>query len=144
MDRSTGRNALSVAIELLGRKELSVYETRQKLETMGLDAAEIEEAVNRLLDRRILNDRRLAERLAQVLVAKGYAAAMVQHRLAKRGISTDDAEAALQEFRPNAIEVLLSRRWKSLGQAARFLSARGFDSDEVRQAIESHFGEPPL
>lgn len=141
MGRESGRDAIAAAIEILGRKDLSVSEIRQKLESGGFSAEEIDRSVARLEERRILNDRRLAGRLAESLRKKGFSDTAIRQKLASRGIADEAAESAVGDCTISVADILASKRWKSAGQAARFLAARGHDPDEVREAIESHFQE---
>lgn len=141
MDKPPGPDALSSAIEFLSRRELSLSETQKKLEEQGFTPEDIGAALRRLSERRILDDRRLADTLAQHLVRKGYALTSIRERLAARGIESVAAESAIEGLASTARDVIGSRRWKSSAQAARFLAAHGFEPDEVREAIESHFEE---
>lgn len=150
IDRST-QNPFGALLRVLGQRPLTVHEASSRLEALGFDAAQVEEALDRGQTERLLDDARLAEdylllraqrrlegpqRLIRELVARGVDETdcrTIWQTLVERG---DVDEATLMQRR---LERLLARSGgHPSGQRRRVYNAllrAGFDPSAVREAV---------
>ncbi len=77
-------SAYSAAVRLLGMREHSRSELRQKLATRGYESGEIEEALDRLTEQDYLNDSRFAQMVFRQYSDLGRAGA--QRQMERRGL----------------------------------------------------------
>jgi regulatory protein len=121
-------DAYATALALLSRRELSERQLRERLARRGLDEADIEDAVGRLLADGTLSDRRVAvaaARLEGAVRHRGRARAL--QKLLELGIDRDTAEAAVAEVfaeldESTLLDRALERRLR--GRTARTLDER--------------------
>jgi regulatory protein len=121
-------DAYTTALALLSRRELSERQLRERLARRGLDAADIADAVARLLADGTLSDRRVAvaaARLEGAVRHRGRARAL--QKVLELGIDRDTAEAAVAEVfaeldESTLLDRALARRLR--GRAARTLDER--------------------
>ena len=144
------QGAIAKARNALARRPLSRSEVRAKLK--DLSPLEIEKALDQLEGEGLIDDRALADELAQEYAAKGLAGSAIVARLVKRGISSNLARQILPESEPSE-EVAYQAVARALG-SARSLSrrlaqrkayaqfaARGFDSSACHSLSERLVGE---
>lgn len=93
---NNGKRGLTIALELLSRRDRSEAELRRRLVARDIPGEETDAVIARLRELNYLDDRRLAERLATAAVAggRGYGIRLALD-LAKRGIPRDIADAVL-------------------------------------------------
>lgn len=92
------RSAYVDALHLLARRELSVQQLRERLIDREHDRAEVEGAIERLLETRALDDRRVAAAYIQTaLKVKGRGRLRIQRELQQMGISREVATEALAQ-----------------------------------------------
>jgi regulatory protein len=85
-------------LRLLGRRDLSVRQLRERLLEREHDPEEVAAAVERLTETKALNDRRVASAYARTaLKVKGRGRLRVQRELQQMGIPKDVAAEALAE-----------------------------------------------
>ncbi|MEZ5319663.1 MAG: regulatory protein RecX [Vicinamibacterales bacterium] len=139
--------ARTTALRLLGRRDYSVTELRDRLARRGYPADDIETTVERLQADGLLDDRRFAEayvRTASRLKSRGRR--RIERELVARGIdrslAADLTAGITDDVETTAIERLLLRRRLSLplAPAARRslyqqLLRRGFSSDAISAAL---------
>jgi SOS response regulatory protein OraA/RecX len=83
---------------MLGRRELSVKDVRDRLEDRGFSREDIEAAIARLVDSGALDDGRVARAYARTAATvKGRGRLRVRRELQQMGIANDVAAAALGE-----------------------------------------------
>ena len=88
-----GTRGLTVALDLLSRRDRSEAELRRRLEAREIPDEEIDAVVGRLKELNYLDDRRLAERLAASAVAGGRGFGIrLALDLGNRGIPRDIAD----------------------------------------------------
>jgi SOS response regulatory protein OraA/RecX len=131
------------ALKLLRSKDYTVAELRDKLE-MKFGAVP-REPIDRLIQKRFLDDRRFAENYVDKRKNRGISA--LRQELAGRGVSTDVIEEILSrsDF-PSLKEVMAAKMavWKlhvplQSRDAARLFRALlrlGYDEDVIREEIE--------
>lgn len=142
--RTPQQSAKSYALWLLARREWSAKELRQRLKLKGYEEPDIEACMGLLEQYGLQSDSRFAHsrvrskapqlgnrRLRQDLAAKGISADLVAESLEEAGDELERARAAARRFE--------GKEWTPELQAKawRFLMARGFGSDAVRQALKA-------
>lgn len=151
-DRTEPVDALTVALRLLSRREMSVAELRQRLADRDVPDADAERTIQRLSEDGTLSDGRAALAIARTHAAvKGRGRLRVKRELAARGIDADTARAALDEVfgetaEADLLERALRRRLRTgrITDQAQFrrlyayLSRLGFASDAIVKLLKKH------
>jgi regulatory protein len=134
------------ALRMLGRRELSEAQIRQRLTRRGHDEASIEAAVARLTSDRSLDDARVAGAIARTETSlRKRGRLRVKRRIEAAGIAPAIAQRAIdetfQEIDPDAlIAAALEKRLRGRTRIAddrefqrlyRYLSTQGFESDRI-------------
>jgi regulatory protein len=138
--------AFERALEALSRKERTQTELVEWLSSRGFAAAEVTEAVERLIEIGELDDARFALRYAEdKRELRGWGPQRIREALQARGIAGPEIEAALGgEDRDDQLEraaELLVRRGDSLdndagrSRALAFLTRRGYDYELAYEAV---------
>lgn len=147
--RSRRRPEASVtqrALGLLTRREHSRKELVRKLTSRGMEAAEVESAVNRLTADGWQDDARFAESLVRARISSGYGPLRIRAELATHGLDRDAIARALDSFDGDWAEIasdLVRRRFGPVAsfdmprrrKAADFLIRRGFDRAHMMGAV---------
>jgi regulatory protein len=138
---------------MLGRRELSTAQLRDRLARKGFDAPAVTHAVTRLRDERALDDRRTAAAVARTAAGvKRHGPQRIRRTLEAMGIDRDLArqtvdEAFGEEGADARLLLALARRWhESRGRIpdrATFqrlyaaLIRQGFAADRVMAALRT-------
>ncbi|MEG3789292.1 recombination regulator RecX [Lysobacter sp. CCNWLW3] len=133
------------ALGLLTRREHSRKELQRKLTSRGMDAAEVETAIEALSGLGWQNDARFAESLVRSRASGGYGPVRVRAELATHGLDGEAIARALDSYEGDWLENardLVRRRFGAAldgdlalrRKAADFLMRRGFDGERVRKA----------
>ena len=121
---------------------------RKALERLDYDAAAADEVVAALIEGRLIDDRRYAAAYAREKSSlSGWGPVKIRTTLLARGVSREDALAALEEIDPERavakLEKVLEAKWRTLQddpqgrlKLIRFALSRGYDYDPVRPLIE--------
>ena len=144
---------------MLGRRELSEAQVRQRLARRGHDDESIDAAVTRLKADRSLDDARVAGAIARAETSlRKRGKLRVRRRIEAAGIATSIAQRAVDEtfadLDPDAlIAAALEKRLRGRTSIAddrefqrlyRYLAAQGFESDRIvpllRSRQRSHTG----
>lgn len=141
---SSPPDAYARALSLLGRREHSRRELKQKLAARGAEVDEIDQALERLDERGFQSDFRFAEMLVRSRIAQGYGPIRVLTELRQHGLSEDLARRAIDAEAPDWLilaSALCRRRFASRSadyaervKRANFLARRGFPADIARAA----------
>jgi len=134
------------AMRLLSAHDHSISQLRHKLLKRNYAADEIEQVLEELQQRNLLNDQRYAEYYVSFRSARGYGPVRIQQELREKGISEQLAESALQSLEDEWHTILNDALHKKFGQRpalnfaeraqrARFLEYRGFASWMIRQHL---------
>lgn len=136
--------AMQRALGLLTRREHSRKELTRKLVARGVDAAEVESAVERLASAGWQDERRFAESLVRARAASGYGPLHIRAELATHDLPAELRDAALDAFEGDWSEIaadLVRRRFARIDdarvrerKAADFLGRRGFPGEIARVA----------
>jgi len=132
------------ALGLLSRREHSRKELNRKLTSRGLDAGEVQAAVDRLAGEGWQDDSRFAESLVRNRAGSGYGPLRIRAELSTHGLDGDAIARAMGTFEgdwtENARDLVRRRFGASMDdlaqrrKAADFLIRRGFDGSSVRAA----------
>src|SRR3954471_21188525 len=135
---------------MLGRRELSEKQIRQRLARKEYEADAIDEAVARLREERAINDQRVAEAIARTETGiRKRGKVRVRMQIERAGIAKDTAKAAIDEVFGDIddaalLESSLNKRLRGRETIAddrefqrlfRYLIGQGFESDRVMQAL---------
>ena len=100
-----------------------------------------------LAERSLLSDAQFAESVVRSYTRRGYGAARIRQELQRRGISREDADAAMDSFSPALPQMLsvlekrlhgdLSDR-KEVDKAVAALQRRGFSWGDIKNALEEY------
>lgn len=139
--------ALQRALGLLTRREHSRKELTRKLVSRGVDAAEVEAAVDKLSGAGWQDDRRFAESLVRSRATNGYGPLHIRAELGTHDLPAEVRQNALDEFDGDWTEIardLVARRFSRIEdrrlrerKAGDYLMRRGFPSDVIRAAVRS-------
>ena len=139
-------------LKMLGRRELSEKQVRQRLARKEYEPDEIEEAVARLREERAINDQRVAEAIARMETGiRKRGKVRVRMQLERAGIAKDTAKAAIEDVFGSIddaalLESSLNKRLRGRETIAddrefqrlfRYLIGQGFESDRVMQALRA-------
>ncbi|HEX7339307.1 MAG TPA: regulatory protein RecX [Rhodanobacteraceae bacterium] len=141
------RSAYDKALGLLARREYSRHELQARLVADGQPAADIEQALQRLIDDGYQSDERYAAMLVRSRIRQGYGPQRLRMELKNAGVAAELADAALDQASAEHDWLALAREQlrKRYGDAApadyaerakrtQFLLRRGFAGDIARKA----------
>ena len=142
------------ALTMLDRAAHSSGNLRAKLERAGYVSPAAEAAVARLVENRLVDDRRYAERIAQTQLNKATGAYAVRRKLRAKRLSEEDIDAAMEGFdgeqQSAACRAAAEKLWRKYsalpsreGKAklSQALARRGFGWDAIRSAVEDIGGD---
>ncbi len=135
------------ALDLLARREHSRRELTRKLATRGFPDDVIAPVLDELERSGSLADARFTDSFVRSRVAKGQGPQRIRAELAQRGISDPQAADVLRSTDVDWLATIRAVRRKRFGpepprdfaeraRQARFLQYRGFDSEQIRAALE--------
>jgi regulatory protein len=139
-------DAFERALEALSHRERTTAEIVEWLEARGFARAEVEAALNRLIEAGAVDDENFARRYAEdKRELRGWGPDRIREALARRGLERDLIDAAVAgdghgTQLERAIE-LLERRGdelvdeRSRTRALAFLARRGYDVDLAYEAV---------
>jgi SOS response regulatory protein OraA/RecX len=135
-----GSEALRLATRALVHRDRSVAELRDRLDRSGVPPAERDEALATLERSGVIDDERFASTRAASLVERGYGNAAIAADLDRRGIGAELRERALELLQPELerARAIVERRGPG-ARTARYLAARGFDTEVVQAAAGGVF-----
>lgn len=136
---------LQRALGLLARREHSRKELNRKLSSRGLDAGEVEAAVDRLAGEGWQDDARFAESVVRSRASSGYGPIRIRAELGTHGLDREAIARAMASFEGDWAENARDLAHRRFGpglvddpvlrrKAADLLMRRGFDGDSIRAA----------
>ena len=146
-------SAYVAALKMLGGRELSERQVRQRLARRGYEEAEIDVAITRLIQTRSLDDERAARAMAHAETSlKKRGKLRVKQRLQAAGIAPAAAQRAIQEtFQTIDGDALmteaLNKRLRGRERIAderefqrlyRYLVGQGFEPDRSLALLRRH------
>jgi regulatory protein len=135
------------ALELLGRREHSRTELTRKLAARGFPEDVVTPVLDELERTGALANGRFTDSFVRSRIAKGQGPQRIRAELAQRGIADADADEGLAAADVDWLATIRAVRAKRFGpklpgdyaeraRQARFLQYRGFDSAQIRAALE--------
>ena len=146
------RDAYEAALTSLDFAARTAREIERSLLQKGYVPQAAAAVIERLMENRLIDDKQIAGRIAQTSSGKPVGIYAVKRKLRAKGISEEDAEAALEVF--NDAQQLsaarqaaekLSRKYRELpvrearAKLSQALARRGFPWDAVREAVDQIF-----
>jgi regulatory protein len=138
--------AFELAVSAIARKERTVAELREWLRVRGVEPAEREETIDRLVEIGELDDESFARRYAEDKRAlRGWGPERIRDALTERGVERSLAEAAAggedQADQAARAATMLTARGADVGtdagrgRALAYLARRGYDADVAYEAV---------
>ena len=139
-------------LKMLGRRELSEKQVRERLARKAYEPDEIDEAVARLREERAIDDQRVAEAIARMETGiRKRGKVRVRLQLERAGIPKETAKQAIDSVFEGIddealIEASLRKRLRGRDAIAddrefqrlfRYLVGQGFESDRVMRALRA-------
>lgn len=140
------------ALKMLGRRELSERQVRERLARKGFAEDDIEVAVERLKAERAIDDTRVAEAIARTETGiKRRGKLRVRRQIESAGISPDKARQAIDSVFADVnddalLDAALARRLRNgrtieddreFQRLYRYLAAQGFESDRILKVLNA-------
>ena len=144
-DRSARARCRERALRIIGARPMSEKELRDRLVEKGETAENAADAVDWLVELRLLNDAEYAAMCVRHYAAKGFGPGRIRNELYRRGVPRELWEEALEELpeQDDEIDRLLRRKLRgdvndrdALRKATDALYRRGFRSEDIRAAVE--------
>jgi SOS response regulatory protein OraA/RecX len=132
--------ALEAADRALAARDRSVHVLGERLRRAGIGDETVQETVDLLVGTGLLDDARLALRLAETLAERGLGDAAILCRLEAEGLDADVRSLALAELEPEgrrAVALAERESERGLRRLAALLVRRGFGEDAVEEALAS-------
>lgn len=139
-----------VIIDLLSRRDYSRLELFRKLSPRAADVAELDQLLDEMAERQWQSDERFTDAFLHGRRHR-YGPVRLTHELRRKGISGEQAQAALAQqevdWQEQAISIL-QRKFaatdltdvRQRARAYRFLAQRGFASGHIQKAIDTLSG----
>tara|TARA_R110002124_G_scaffold43823_6_gene134506 strand:- start:4837 stop:5304 length:468 start_codon:yes stop_codon:yes gene_type:complete len=135
------------AMNLLARREHSLWELRRKLRRRFSDERLLDEQLARLTEQNLQSDLRFAESYAHQRIYRGYGPVRLREELRERGVSRADIvqtmEALDVDWCQHAAQVLQNKfgellpgDLKDAARRARFMQHRGFTAEHYRHPLQ--------
>lgn len=146
--------AYQYALYLLSAQDYSEYKLRQKLRLKQFEAAEIDETLQKLIEKNYLREEEYKRLLARRWIAKGYSDSMIKRRGEQEQLTfTGDELLALRSdmdrSAEDTIDLLVQKKMrgreipadregkqKLREKVSRFLLSKGYGWDEVKKAVD--------
>jgi regulatory protein len=140
-------------LKMLGRRELSEQQVRQRLARKEYDQDDIDHAIARLREGRAINDARVAEAIVRTETGiRKRGKIRVRLQLERAGIAKDTARQAIDDVfgaidDDALIEASLRKRLRGRDAIAddrefqrlfRYLIGQGFESDRVMKTLKPY------
>lgn len=136
--------ALGIAGRALRTHDLSKRRLADRLERAGVPPAAQEESLETLARAGLVDDGRFSRNRAEALARRGFGDAAIRHDLARQGVTSGLAEAALLELEPEAGRARRLVERRGVGpRTARYLAAKGFGEDALEAALGHGFANDP-
>jgi regulatory protein len=133
-------DAYITALTLLGRRELSAKQLRDRLTRRHFDVEEIEAVIERLQRDRTLDDRRVALAAARMAATvKGRGRRRVLHYVQQLGVSSELAAAAVNDVFGDLDEAALLDR--AIDKRLRGASIGGLDTRSKARLVRQLIGQ---
>lgn len=147
--------AYQYALYLLSGQDYSAYKIRQKMKLKGYEAEEIDQTVEKLIEKNYLREEEYKRMLAKRWISKGYSDSMIKRRGGQEdlafetsdlaalrdesGTSTNDVISKLvaKKMRGQTVPTDRNAKQKLREKVSRFLLSKGYGWDEVKRAVDA-------
>jgi regulatory protein len=136
----------ALALRYLSVRLRSVREMRDYLGRKGIEAADMDDAIDRLTLAGLLNDRQFAASwIANRQTLRPRSQRMLMQELMKKGLARDDIVEALADIEPEgelvALEELIEKKrrlpqYRESEKLMGYLARQGYGYDLIKRAIE--------
>lgn len=145
-DEVAYKAAYNAGLAALSRRDYAKVELQRKLAAKGLAAEAITNALEKLQEQHYLDESRFVENFIQTRCNQGYGPQRIRQELRHRGIDEDLITTALEQQTVDWWQQAHQVREKRFGQQLpesmqerakqmRFLSYRGFSSEQIRAVL---------
>ncbi|MBQ3574331.1 MAG: RecX family transcriptional regulator, partial [Clostridia bacterium] len=137
------------ALTMLDQSAKTEGEMRRKLIMKGYVEPAAEATVERLKENRLLDDRRIAERMAQTQIGKPVGVYALRRKMQAKQLSREDIEAAMEGFddvqQAQACKAAAEKLWRKYSdlppreakaKLSQALGRRGFSWDAISGAVD--------
>ena len=146
------RHCLQTALRLLGRRDHGIQEIKDKLWRKGFSTATIESTLSECIRMDYLNDEKFTAKSVRRNINQGYGPQRIKQKLLSIGIAENLIASALtihfnHEQQTVACRQVFKKKYKAeshqpdqtkiKAKLYRFLYARGFSPDIIRQVMSS-------
>jgi len=136
------------AIDLLSRREYTRRELELRLGPHATSSEELNDLLNRLAAGGLQSDQRYAEQFSRIKGRK-YGSLRLQHAMREKGLDAESIGSALsQQDDLQTARQIWQRKFGTVAQTledkarqVRFLAARGFPSEVIRQVLAGAIDE---
>ena len=129
-------------MDLLSRREHSVFELMRKLKQRDFEADEIDTAIEILQQDNLQSDNRFVESLVNSKINAGFGPIKIRHELRQKGVSDElvgdyfsglevDWQSSMSAQRIKKFGTGIPVEYKEKMKQARFLQNRGFSPESV-------------
>ena len=136
----------NMAMNWLARREHSLRELRDKLAAREFEPEIIDATVAELASEGLVSDERFAESFVMAKMRKGQGPVRIRAELKQRGVSAElvqlqvyeaghDWFTLANEVRERKFGGVIPSDFKDKAKQMRFLEYRGFDSEQIRAAL---------
>lgn len=141
--------AQSFALQLLARRDYSVYQMRTRLHQRGFEASVVEAVIQQLVNKELLNEQRFVQSYVQMRINRGFGPRRIKAELQQRGVAAalidkwvcDQDKAWLQRALDAAekkFKVPLPQSRQTQLKQQQFLYYRGFTAEQACRAVASN------
>jgi regulatory protein len=126
--------AYSYLLKILSIKDYSLIEVQEKLNLKGFDTEEIEQAINLGLEKKFINDERMAENLVICYLSK-KGQGWVKNKLKSRKISNETIQKVMSTYQEDQLsDIFINNLKKTLGIKYKIADWKVLDM-KVKQKI---------
>ena len=134
------------AMNMLARREHSVFELTCKLQQKDFPSELIQEVIERLVADNLLNDERYAEAYVRIRSARGFGLQRIRMEMKERGVASELISDAIEQSEIDWNELALEVKSKKFGEQPaeeftlrakqmKFLQYRGFSHAQINAAV---------
>ena len=134
------------AMNMLARREHSVFELTRKLQQKDFPSELIQQVIERLVADNLLSDERYAEAYVRMRSARGYGLQRIRMEMQERGVASElisdaldnsevDWNALAQEVRNKKFGEQQPDEYALRAKQMKFLQYRGFSHAQINAAV---------
>lgn len=136
------------ALKILAKKDISSKSLKEKLLKKKFTSEEIDQEIENLKKKKILDDEKFKKRMTEIYLGKGKGYFYVKYHLSREGFEEnfelpleEEANYALKAIKQKKINKSDLKDSKKKIKLMLFLSRRGFRQEAISRAIETFSGK---